>query len=125
MGRILILLAFLGIFMFLFEWLFKKTFGIQSKSISDTTAKKINLFGRIIIVLVFIVFLLPMGIDPNATEFKWYWLALFIAQWGFQGWLEWMYLRETKQHIISIVYLILSVVFVLNIEHVLDFLNLP
>ncbi|MER2039028.1 MAG: DUF4181 domain-containing protein [Solibacillus sp.] len=45
-------------------------------------------------------------------------MILFSLVWGIQGILEWIYLRETRQYITTFLFVLIVVIFMLNIENI-------
>lgn len=116
---------FLGllIFLFLIEKVLKKIFGIKKKKIADTPGKKVDFWGRLIIVTVFVGSIWFVYLHYSDLILKWYFMVYFSILYGFQAITEYIYMKETKQHIISIFYLIMILVFFYNIDEIVIFLS--
>lgn len=47
---------------------------------------------------------------------KWYWIIYLILLLGFQSILEWKFLKNSKQYITTLIFLIFGVIIIYNIE---------
>ncbi|QUG41696.1 DUF4181 domain-containing protein [Psychrobacillus sp. INOP01] len=54
---------------------------------------------------------------------KWYWIIYITLLLGFHSILEWKYLENSKQYVTTIIYIILSVIIMYNIECFLPLLG--
>lgn len=120
------ILAFLFvslILVFLLEKIINKLLGIKHKEkISETAGKNVDRWGRGIILVIFLCSL-PFFIEQEASVMKWYYILFFISLWGFQSILEWKYLKNSKQYVSTLIFLVLVVVFFYNIENFLTLLD--
>ena len=112
----LVVISILLILGFLLEKGVNKLLGVEKKKISETSAKSIDRWGRGII-LVIALLTLPFIITKDVNIIKWYWIAYFLLLLGFQSFLEWKYLKESKQYVTTLTFLILGVIFMYNIEY--------
>lgn len=88
-----------------------KLLGVEKKRISETPGRKIDAWGRGIILVIFLTTLFfsnKQNID--LFEMKWFWLGYFILLYGFQVFVEWKYIKNSKQYLASFIMLISSVV---------------
>nr|WP_306798791.1 DUF4181 domain-containing protein [Oceanobacillus saliphilus] len=90
--------------------------GVEKKKVSETSGKSIDRWGRGIILVVGLS-ALPFVVTMDVNIIKWYWIAYFVLLWGFQSFLEWKYLKESKQYVTTLIYLILYVILMYNIEY--------
>lgn len=96
---------------------------MEKKKISETSGKRIDRWGRGIILLIFL-FTLPFVIFGDSTNIiKWYWIVYITLLMGFQAFLEWKYLENSKQYVTTIIFIILSVIIMYNIEYFLPLLS--
>lgn len=120
------ILAFLFvslILVFLLEKIINKLLGIKHKEkISETAGKNVDRWGRGIILVIFLCSL-PFFIEQEASVMKWYYILFFISLWGFQAILEWKYLKNSKQYVSTLIFLVLVVVYFYNIENFLTLLD--
>jgi di/tricarboxylate transporter len=117
-GKNMRFLLFIGILLaliFLMETILVKFFGIEKKKLSESPGKKTDKRGRNVIMVVSIIFLLIIGFNDPADElFIAFGIFNAVAAFGYQAAMEWIYLRETKQHILSLACLLFIVIFLLN-----------
>lgn len=59
---------------------------------------------------------LPFFITREGSVMKWYFMRLLSSRAGFQAILEWKYLKESKQYVNSILFLILGIVVIYNVD---------
>ena len=122
--RFLISIIVLVILVFLSEKAINKLFGIDKEvKLSETSGKNIDRWGRGIILLIFLCSL-PFFITKEASVMKWYYMLLWILTFGFQSILEWIYLKNSKQYISTLIFLVFIVIFIYNIEHFLKIAGL-
>lgn len=110
-----ILLIALIILWLLLEITLNKLFGVEKKRISETSGKRVDLWGRVIILVIFFCFL-PFIITKDTTVIKWYWILNLIIFLGFQSFVEWKYLMNSKQYVTTLIFLIISVIIMFNME---------
>lgn len=116
--RVLILFIVLLIFGFLLEKIINKLLSVEKKKISATSGKKVDQWGRGIILVIFLC-TLPFFIVQDTNVMKWYWMLYLIVLFGFQTILEWMYLKNSNQYVTTLIFLVLGVIFMYNIENIL------
>lgn len=110
---IIIVLIILGL---LLEKTINKLFGVEKKKISETPGKKIDRWGRGIILAIFLCGL-PFVIEAEVYVIKWFWISYFIILMGFQLILEWKYLRTSNQYVATLIFLLVGLVIIYNIEY--------
>jgi dipeptide/tripeptide permease len=113
-----VLIIVFAILVFLLDKILNKLLGIEKKKISETSARKIDRWGRGIILVIFLC-TLPFVITQDTNVIKWYWIVYLILLLGFQSILEWKYLKDSKQHVTTLIFLMLSVIILYNIEYFL------
>ncbi|MER2007271.1 MAG: DUF4181 domain-containing protein, partial [Psychrobacillus sp.] len=75
--------------------------------------------GRCIILFIFL-FTLPFMVIGDSTNFvKWYWIIYLTVLMGFQAFLQWKYLKNSKQYVSTIIFMILTVIIIFNIDNLL------
>ncbi|WP_416116802.1 DUF4181 domain-containing protein [Peribacillus butanolivorans] len=111
--RFLVLIIVLIILGFLLEKIINKLLGVENKKISETSGKKVDRWGRGIILVIFLC-TLPFVITKDTNVMKWYWILHLILLLGFQSILEWKYLKNSKQYVTTLIFLMLSVVIMYN-----------
>lgn len=83
--------------------------GDETKELSED-GKAINLWGKVILSAVAIIIAIYM--NYNGQSLKWFWLILIIAAFGFQAFVDWKYLKNSKQYIVSLIVLVMGVTLV-------------
>ena len=110
------------IFWFLLEKIINKLLGVEKKKVSETIGKNVDRWGRGIILVIFLG-TLPFVITEGINVMMWYWILYFILLLGFQSIMEWKYLNKSKQYVTTLIYLMLSVIIMYNIECFLQLLG--
>ena len=103
----------------LMEKVIFKLFGVEKKRISETSGKNIDRWGRSIIFLI-VLCTLPFVVVKDINVMKWYLILYFTLSLGFQSVMEWTYLKNSKQYVTTLIYLMLSVIIVFNIEYFMN-----
>ncbi|WP_410862959.1 DUF4181 domain-containing protein [Peribacillus sp. SIMBA_075] len=107
---IIIIIITLFINKFLTKWL-----GVEKKEkISETSGKNIDRWGRGLILLTFLC-TLPYAIEEDKNV-MWY-MCFFIVSFGFQSFMEWKYLKTSKQYVITLTYLLIALVIMYNVDY--------
>ncbi|MEK5068719.1 DUF4181 domain-containing protein [Sporosarcina sp. FSL K6-1508] len=112
----------LVILVILLEKILNKLLGVEKKKISETSGKKVDQWGRGIILVLFLC-TLPFVITKDINVMKWYWILYIILLLGFQSILEWKYLKNSKQHVTTLIFLMLGVIIMYNVEYFLKILG--
>ncbi|WP_258000291.1 DUF4181 domain-containing protein [Bacillus sp. Marseille-P3661] len=112
----LIFIIVLTILIILLEKGLNKLLSVQKKKVSETPGKRFDQWGRGIILLLFLC-TLPFFIMVETSFMKWYWILYLIVLLGFQSILEWKYLKNSKQYVVSLIILIIFVIILYNIEY--------
>jgi hypothetical protein len=118
----LVVIIVLIILLFLLEKIINKLLGVEKKKISETSGKNVDRWGRGIILVIFLC-TLPFVITKDINVMMWYWILYLILLLGFQSILEWKYLKNSKQYVTTLIFLMLSVIIMYNIEYFLQLLG--
>ena len=113
-----VLIIVFAVLVFLLDKIVNKLLGIEKKKISETSGRKIDRWGRGII-LVIVLCTLPFVITQDTNVIKWYWMLYLLLLFGFQSILEWKYVKDSKQYVTTLIFLMLSVIILYNIEYFL------
>ncbi|MCD5323456.1 MULTISPECIES: DUF4181 domain-containing protein [Pontibacillus] len=97
------------------EYLLRKKFKIERQSITDTKGKHVDRFGRGMTVLIAIS-VLTYAIFEDPEEVKWYYMAIVGIQFGYEAFMQWMFIKGSKEYIITLVYLALGLFTIYNID---------
>ena len=115
-SRALVLISVFSILVVLLEKGINKLLGVEKKKVSETSGKKVDRWGRGMILILFLC-TLPFYVMGDTTFIKWYWILYLIVLLGLQSILEWKYLKNSKQYVTTLILLIISVFFLYNIEY--------
>lgn len=113
-----ILIIVLVILMFLVEKIVNKFLGIEKKRVSETSGKNVDRWGKGIILVIFLC-ALPFVVTQDTNFIKLTWILYIIVLLGFQSILEWKYLKNSKQYVTTLIFLVLCVVFLYYLEYFL------
>ncbi|EKN68268.1 DUF4181 domain-containing protein [Schinkia azotoformans] len=102
----------------LIERVIRKRLGIEKKKISETAGKNVDRWGRGIILVTFLA-TFSYFIDKDDEIVKWYWISYYVILMGFQTYIQWKYLKDSKEYILSLIFLVLGIVFLLSVDSVL------
>lgn len=118
--KFIVLLAVLLLLFFVLEKVINKFLGVEKKKISDTPGKKIDQWGRGITLFIFL-FALWFVVDSDSFLVKkLFWMSYLILLGGFQAVLEYIYLKNTKQYITTVIMVIVTLIFIFNMELFID-----
>ena len=96
-------------------------FGVgEAIDISKTEAKYIDKYGSWVMYVV-LAYNLPVFL-LTGIGFRWFMILVFVMISALDAILEWIYNRENKQYITSILFALYMIVFILNFDYVLIFL---
>ena len=105
----IIVIAVISILTFTSDLIIKKSLGItKTEKITDPSAKKVDRWGRFIIVC-FTVFMFLFVIGKDLIYLKGFCIGMIVLSLGFQAFLEWKYLNNSKQFIATLLFLIATV----------------
>lgn len=109
-----VFLLFIGFFeLFIARQLKSKT------KVSDTSGDRAFRWGRNIILILFLV-ALPFIIDTSA-HLKIGLIAYVTALMGFQAFMEWKFIKSSRDYQVTLCSLIVGVFILINIENILNF----
>lgn len=90
----------------------KLILGEDRKKIYETSGKYIYLWGTIILLTIGFGCLFFLDIS-DLNVMKWLWLCFSILTVGFYTFLEWMFLKESKEYIVSLIVLTVGLIYTL------------
>lgn len=111
-----IVIIILSLVFITLEKIIDKLFDVERKKISETPGKNIDRWGRSVILVVFLC-ALGFAVTKDTDMNKWYWIVYLALLLGFQAFLEWKYLRNSKQYVATLVFLTSSsaiIIFYIN-----------
>lgn len=104
------------IFMFFVGKITNKLLGVEKRQISETPGENVNRWGsRIILVILLCTTPFVNMNDPN--DVRWYLGLNSVLSLGFQAFLEWKYIKNSKQYVATIIFLLFFFVIILNVEY--------
>ncbi|KAB7709095.1 DUF4181 domain-containing protein [Bacillus aerolatus] len=101
---------------FLVERLLRKWLRVEKKKVSETSGKNVNRWVRGIIVVIFLCGL-PFVIEEDKHVMKWYWISYLILSLGFQSFVQWKYLKNSKEYVITLIFLMLGLMLIYNMSY--------
>lgn len=106
-------ISILVILLALIDLTIKKRFVVEELKISDTNGKNINRWVQgLLFVISLCVFFFVLD-TTNINSLKWFWLILFIVAMGQHAFIEWRYLKGSKEYIISLIKLAVGLIYIL------------
>ncbi|MFL0366231.1 DUF4181 domain-containing protein [Pseudobacillus sp. 179-B 2D1 NHS] len=120
--KFLMFIILLAILVITLEKTINKLLGVEKKRISETPAKNIDRWGKIIILCSFLCALWFVVIK-DIHIIKWFWTSYFFILLGFQALLEWKYLKNSKQYVSTLIFLIIAVIIISNMEHFIQLMG--
>ncbi|WP_263458239.1 DUF4181 domain-containing protein [Sutcliffiella rhizosphaerae] len=107
----------------LLDYLLRKIFKIKRVKMTNPIGKKVDLWGRIIIVLIF--FALTPVISIMYEDYMHYFImGAFLVIMFFETFVEWKYNKESKGYITHLLFIGLFIPIFLNIDLIIELLNL-
>ena len=91
---------------FLIEKLIFKLLGVEKMKISETEGKKADIWGRVIIIL-FIICTLPFTYLYDSSLI---WVAYLFVIFGYDAFMEWKFIKGSKQYISSLIFMVIIVI---------------
>ncbi|MGK7376877.1 DUF4181 domain-containing protein [Planococcus sp. 1R117A] len=109
-------LVAIALFALLFglEMVLRKGLGIKKASLSDTPAKKYGQWGQgsIFIAVLISISLITTG---NSSWIVWLWIVFALALQSFVAFLQWKYMKESKEHLLTLITIPVLIVLLLAI----------
>lgn len=103
-----LLIIFLAILNpFLRKWMI----GGEREKISETNGKNINRYGKFIMSFISIFLILFVFDISDVNTMKWFWLSLLIVTFTFQMLMEWKYLKNSKEFIVTLLLLLIGLIY--------------
>ncbi len=121
--KFVVILIVVTILIVLIEKIINKMLGVQKQKLSETPGKKIDQWGRGIILVIFLSTVwFVITIDSDKIT-KLYWMSYLVLIFGFQAIMEFLFIKNSRQYISTTVILILGMILLYNIG-IFPFLNL-
>jgi len=87
----------------LMERLIFKLLGVEKKKVSETKGKNADIWGRVIIILL-IIGTLPFTYQSDSSLRG---IVYLFVIFGFDAFMEWKYIKESKQYIGSLIFMVI------------------
>ncbi|WP_462405636.1 DUF4181 domain-containing protein [Gracilibacillus sp. Marseille-QA3620] len=100
--RLFTIIVILFLVIFVIEKMTEKFLGVKTKKISETPGKRVDRWGRTIIVVIFLCSL-PIVTQYSEIVINISWILFIASLMTFQVILEWRYLKESKQYISTLI----------------------
>ncbi|PSL36242.1 uncharacterized protein DUF4181 [Planomicrobium soli] len=101
--EVVIMLILIALGLFLLEKLIRKRMNIKKVELRDTPAKSIDFWGRGVI-LVLALCTIPFSAGAEDMErLLWFFVVYLLAINLFQAYLQWKYVKETKEYVVTLV----------------------
>ncbi|NLP51559.1 DUF4181 domain-containing protein [Bacillus sp. RO1] len=96
----------------------RKLLGIKRAKLTDPKGKKIDMLGRIICaILIFIMY--PAVIETGILQLKLLFVIFFTLLFWLQAIIQYIYIKESKEYIITLLINVVFVAFLFNIDSLL------
>ena len=104
-GLIMSLMTFIMLILLviLAEKMIGRFLGIKKEDVSETSGKRMDQWGRTIIMGLFLFSFIFALSKENDTILKWNWIFFLTALMGLQTILEWKYLKDSKQYLLTLI----------------------
>ncbi|WP_202077607.1 DUF4181 domain-containing protein [Caldalkalibacillus salinus] len=103
----------IALHIFVEDFLKKLILGEKRKKISDTSGKYIDLWWRYIVgTIALLTGLIVIIHTTNYLMVKWFWLIFITLAFGFQLFMQWKFLKEPREYIITLILLLISLLIV-------------
>ena len=103
------LLVIIILLFILLELILRRTLKIEKKHISETEGKKVYRIGIFIITVITICFI-PIVVTKERVYMALFLFLFFIARFGFELFVEWKYMRESREYLITLANMVLVMI---------------
>ena len=107
-------IAALFIVFYVLELLFRKWLKVEKEKITDPRGKKIDRWGRGIILVIVLCFI-PFMFSGTGERILWFWMIYLTALNGFQAFLEWRYIKGSRLYLVTLLQIPLTIAVLLCI----------
>lgn len=106
-------ISILVILLALIDLTIKKRFVVEELKISDTNGKNINRWVQGLLFVISLCIFFFILDTTNINSLKWFWLIVFIVAMGQHAFIEWRYLKGSKEYVISLIKLAVGLIYIL------------
>lgn len=104
-------MSFLGLILMIVQFVLrKKIINPEADRMSETNGKYVAMWGNITLIAISILIYITLDFT-NLEMRKLFWLSSLVVLLFFNAFLEWKFIRESKEHIVTVITLILAVVY--------------
>ena len=105
---------------FLLEKITDRLLGVKKRvHVSETPGKSLYWWGRVILFVICIfslLFIYAAPIENYVKLMNWYWMFYFVMLLGLDAFLEWKYIKNSKQYLSSLIGLLYFIILLYNLE---------
>lgn len=94
----------LGVLLVLFlavDKALRKVFKVEKKRLSDSPGKKADAWSRGIILVAALAFI-PFVVTETGDRLIWFWVFYLTGLHLVQAFLQWKYIRESREHLVTL-----------------------
>lgn len=114
--RFLISLIIIIILFDLTEKLLRKCLRIEKQKLSETSGKNVSRWVRGTLLLIFLCSI-PFFYTGELEAIKWYCIFYLTLVASLRSFLEWKYLKNSKEYMITLTFLVLGLIVVYNMDY--------
>lgn len=90
----------------------KLILGNNRRKVSETEGKYIQIGGLIVIAIIGLCSIFFIFDILEANTMRWFWLFFLILAVGFHAIMEWTFLRESKEYVVSLMVLMIGLIYI-------------
>lgn len=105
--QMIVIFIVFGIFIFLLEKGINKLLGVERKKLSETSGKRVDRSGNVVIGILSMVAIPFLVHEPSF--FLWHFILIWIVAYGFKAIMEWKYVKNSKQYVATLILLIIGI----------------
>lgn len=103
------------ILLFVVEKGFNCLLSVDKKRISETTGKRVDRFGQMVLFVILLVVLWLMT-DRSDTQRLFYFTSYLAILFGYQAIMEWIFIKNSRQYMSTAILFIIALMLMLNVE---------
>jgi hypothetical protein len=79
--------------------------------IDETDGRRVDFWGRIILVIIFLVLLFFVMDTSDETIVKWFFIIALTITTAFQSIIEWKYLKNSKEFVVTLILWVIGLIY--------------
>jgi hypothetical protein len=79
--------------------------------IDETDGRRVDFWGRIILVIIFLVLLFFVVDTSDETIVKWFFIIALTITTAFQSIIEWKYLKNSKEFVVTLILWVIGLIY--------------